>query len=76
MEEQDERARRRSNRRRVVEESIHYIFCILSVTCHAGYNIISKIALDKGMSYYVLVVYGYLFATLTTALLAFIFEGF
>lgn len=76
MEEQNERAQKRGSMRRIVEESIPYIYCILAVSCHAGYTVITKVALNKGMSFFVLVVYGYAFATLTTALLAFIFERF
>ncbi|KAK9285772.1 hypothetical protein L1049_024973 [Liquidambar formosana] len=50
---------------------------ILSVLCyllHAGANIVSKVSLDKGMSHYVLVVYGHALGTFATALLALLFE--
>ncbi|KAM1016323.1 hypothetical protein ACFX13_046769 [Malus domestica] len=42
--------------------------------CFAGFNVVSKVSLDKGMSCYVLVVYAHVFGTLATALLALIFE--
>ncbi|KAK9284846.1 hypothetical protein L1049_024026 [Liquidambar formosana] len=51
---------------------------ILSVLCyllHAGANIVSKVSLDKGMSHYVLVVYGHALGTFATALLALLFES-
>ncbi|XP_019074425.1 WAT1-related protein At5g07050 [Vitis vinifera] len=41
----------------------------------AGFNIVSKVSLDKGMSRYVLVVYGHAFGTLATALLVLLFES-
>ncbi|XP_062153469.1 WAT1-related protein At5g07050-like isoform X2 [Alnus glutinosa] len=77
MEEQEESVR--GERGRVKREEVYgelkpYIYCIFSNFCFAGYNIISKVALDKGMSRYVLVVYGHAFGTLATALLAFMFE--
>ncbi|GMN27262.1 hypothetical protein TIFTF001_001576 [Ficus carica] len=64
----------RSKREIVIEESKPYILCLICVLVEAGYNIISKVTLDKGMSCYVLVFYGYAFGTLATALLAFLFE--
>ncbi|KAK4594140.1 hypothetical protein RGQ29_017998 [Quercus rubra] len=51
-----------------------YIYCIFANVCLAGFNIISKIYLNKGMSLYVLVTYGQAIGALTTALLAFLFE--
>ncbi|EOX93233.1 Auxin-induced protein 5NG4, putative [Theobroma cacao] len=51
-----------------------YAICIFCNICFAGYNIISKVSLDNGMSSYVLVVYGPVFGTLTTAVLALLFE--
>ncbi|WRX11215.1 hypothetical protein QQP08_003702 [Theobroma cacao] len=40
-----------------------YAICIFCNICFAGYNIISKVSLDNGMSSYVLVVYGPVFGT-------------
>ncbi|PON40847.1 Plant-drug/metabolite exporter [Trema orientale] len=75
MEGQKERVRgMKSKREMFIEESIPYILCILCSFCGAGYFVVSKVSLDKGMSRYVLVAYGYAFGTLATALLAFIFE--
>jgi hypothetical protein len=77
MEEQEESVRGetgRVKREKVYEELKPYIYCIFSNFCFAGYSIISKIALEKSMSRYVLVVYGHAFGTLATALLAFLFE--
>ncbi|XP_017971806.1 PREDICTED: WAT1-related protein At5g07050 [Theobroma cacao] len=51
-----------------------YAICIFCNICFAGYNIISKVSLDNGMSSYVLVVYGPVFGTLITAVLALLFE--
>ncbi|KAF5480429.1 hypothetical protein F2P56_001179 [Juglans regia] len=56
------------------EEFRQYMYCIFANFCLAGYNIVSKISLDKGMSRYVLVAYGHAFGTLATALFAFLFE--
>ncbi|KAH7533635.1 hypothetical protein FEM48_Zijuj04G0152600 [Ziziphus jujuba var. spinosa] len=44
--------------------------------CYPGYNIVCKVALDKGMSQHVLVVHGIVFGTLATALLALSVERF
>ncbi|KAL5581568.1 hypothetical protein UlMin_014010 [Ulmus minor] len=74
MEEQEARLRGRSKREIVIEEFTPYIICVLSNVSFAGFNIISKISLDKGMSCYVLVAYGHAFATLVTAIPAFLFE--
>ncbi|XP_040371639.1 WAT1-related protein At5g07050 isoform X2 [Rosa chinensis] len=74
MEEQEERVKGSRKWDRVIEESKPYILCIFCNVCFAGYNIVSKVALHKGMSRYVLVVYGYAFGTLATALFAFLFE--
>lgn len=62
-EEQDER-----------EVSKPYILCIFANICFAGFPVVIKVSLDKGMSCYVLVVYGHAFGTLATALLALLFE--
>ncbi|WCJ39105.1 nodulin MtN21 /EamA-like transporter family protein [Euphorbia peplus] len=51
-----------------------YLLCVFCSFCFAGFNIISKVSLDKGMSLYVLVAYAYVFGTLTTAILALLFE--
>ncbi|KAG7986849.1 hypothetical protein I3843_03G102900 [Carya illinoinensis] len=65
----------RSNTKgKACEEFRQYMYCIFSNFCFAGYNIVSKISLDKGMSRYVLVAYGHAFGTLATALLAYLFE--
>ncbi|XP_059452355.1 WAT1-related protein At5g07050-like [Corylus avellana] len=66
--------RGRLKREKLYEEVKPYVYCIFSNFCFAGYNLISKISLDKGMSRYVLVAYGHAFGTLATALLAFLFE--
>ncbi|KAH7533637.1 hypothetical protein FEM48_Zijuj04G0152800 [Ziziphus jujuba var. spinosa] len=68
--------RRRSRREVASEECIPSLLCIFSAICYAGFNIISKVYLDKGMSVYVLVAYGHAFETLTTAFLAFLFERY
>ncbi|OMO69051.1 putative Auxin-induced protein 5NG4 [Corchorus capsularis] len=51
-----------------------YAICIFLNICSAGLNIISKASLNNGMSSYVLVVYGCIVGTLTTALFALLFE--
>ncbi|OMO88979.1 Drug/metabolite transporter [Corchorus olitorius] len=51
-----------------------YAICILLGICSAGFNVISKVSLDTGMSSYVLVVYGCIIGTFTTALFALLFE--
>ena len=56
------------------EEWKAYILCVFSNICFAGFNIVSKVSLNKGMSRYVLVVYGYAFGTLATAILVLLFE--
>ncbi|XWS47426.1 hypothetical protein CRYUN_Cryun14cG0151100 [Craigia yunnanensis] len=61
-------------RKLTIEGMKPYAICILCNIFFAGYNIISKVSLDNGMSSYVLVVYGHLVGTLTTALLAVLFE--
>lgn len=76
MEQEGRALRRRSKREIVIEESKPYILCLLCVVIEAGFNIISKVTLDKGMSFYVLVFYGHAFGTLATSLLAFLFERF
>ncbi|XWS47427.1 hypothetical protein CRYUN_Cryun14cG0151200 [Craigia yunnanensis] len=62
------------NRKVTIEGMKPYAICIFCNICFAGYNIISKVSLDNGMSSYVLVVYGHVMGTLTTALLAVLFE--
>uniref|UniRef100_A0A7N2R3G5 WAT1-related protein n=1 Tax=Quercus lobata TaxID=97700 RepID=A0A7N2R3G5_QUELO len=51
-----------------------YIYCIFANVCSAGFNITSKVSVNKGMSRYVLVAYGHTIGTIDTALLAFLFE--
>ncbi|KAK9284187.1 hypothetical protein L1049_023355 [Liquidambar formosana] len=51
-----------------------HILSVLSCLSHAGFNIISKVSLDKGMNRYVLVVYGHALGTFATAFLALLFE--
>ena len=77
MEEQEEGVRGRignSKQEKACAELKPYIYCILANICLAGFNIVSKVSLDNGMSRYVLVAYGHAFGTLATALLAFLFE--
>lgn len=47
MEEQNERAKGRSKRETVIEESKPYILCIFANVLFAGYNIICKLALNQ-----------------------------
>ncbi|KAJ0088210.1 hypothetical protein Patl1_33071 [Pistacia atlantica] len=58
----------------MLKELKPYILSIFCSFCYAGYNIVSKVSLDDGMSFYVLVVYAHGFGTLATALLALLFE--
>ncbi|KAJ0028033.1 hypothetical protein Pint_36472 [Pistacia integerrima] len=58
----------------MLKELKPYILSIFCSLCYAGYNIVSKVSLDDGMSLYVLVVYAHGFGTLATALLALLFE--
>ncbi|XP_065867334.1 WAT1-related protein At5g07050-like isoform X1 [Euphorbia lathyris] len=58
----------------ISEKLKSYILCVFCSFCFAGFNIISKVSLDKGMSLYVLVAYAYVFGTVTTAILALLFE--
>ncbi|WCJ39104.1 nodulin MtN21 /EamA-like transporter family protein [Euphorbia peplus] len=51
-----------------------YLLCVFCSFGFAGFNIISKVSLNKGISVYVLVAYAYVFGTLTTAILALLFE--
>ncbi|XP_065865378.1 WAT1-related protein At5g07050-like isoform X2 [Euphorbia lathyris] len=51
-----------------------YIYSISIVLCLGGFNIVSKVSLDRGMNQYVLVAYGFAFATLTSVVLALLFE--
>lgn len=76
MDEQKERMRGKSKRELLIEESMPYLLCLLCSIFGAGFFLVSKVSLDKGMSRYVLVAYGYAFGTLATALLAFLFERF
>lgn len=76
MQMEEQRVKGSSKRDKVIEEWKPYILCIFSNVCFAGFNIVSRVSLDKGMSRYVLVVYGHAFGTLATALLAFLFERF
>ncbi|KAJ0027241.1 hypothetical protein Pint_36500 [Pistacia integerrima] len=58
----------------MLKELKPYILSIFCSFCYAGYNIVSKVYLDDGMSFYVLVVYAHGFGTLATALLDLLFE--
>ncbi|XP_058004077.1 WAT1-related protein At5g07050-like [Hevea brasiliensis] len=51
-----------------------YLLCVFCSFCYAAFNIISMVCLDKGMSRYVLVAYGYVFGTVATAFLALLLE--
>ncbi|XP_010254268.1 PREDICTED: WAT1-related protein At5g07050-like [Nelumbo nucifera] len=59
---------------KVMERSQPYFLSIFSSACFAGFNIVSKVSLNKGMSRYVLVVYAHAIGMLTTAVLALLFE--
>ncbi|KAK4594143.1 hypothetical protein RGQ29_018001 [Quercus rubra] len=74
LKEESVRGGRGSTKQEVCKELKPYIYCIFCSFCYAGYNIVSKVYLDKGMSRYVLVAYGHAFGTLATAFLAFLFE--
>nr|XP_023905917.1 WAT1-related protein At5g07050-like isoform X2 [Quercus suber] len=74
LKEESVRGGRGSTKQEVCKELKPYIYSIFSSFCYAGYNIVSKVYLDKGMSRYVLVAYGHAFGTLATAFLAFLFE--
>lgn len=76
LKEESVRGGRGSTKQEVCKELKPYIYCIFSSFCYAGYNIVSKVYLDKGMSRYVLVAYGHAFGTLATAFLAFLFERY
>ncbi|XP_057831648.2 WAT1-related protein At5g07050 [Cryptomeria japonica] len=56
------------------EKSKPILAMIFVQICCAGMNILSKLALDQGMSHFVLVFYRHLFATIVTAPLAYILE--
>ncbi|XP_065872171.1 WAT1-related protein At5g07050-like isoform X1 [Euphorbia lathyris] len=58
----------------IESSKVAYIWCVFSSLCYAGFAIITKLTLDRGMSRYVLVAYGHAFATLTTAILALFFD--
>ncbi|XP_065866599.1 WAT1-related protein At5g07050-like [Euphorbia lathyris] len=51
-----------------------YIYSIFIFLCFGGFNIVSKVSLDRGMNQYVLVAYGFAFGTLTSTVLALLFE--
>ncbi|KAF2323747.1 hypothetical protein GH714_036808 [Hevea brasiliensis] len=51
-----------------------YLLCVFCSFRYAAFNIISMVCLDKGMSRYVLVAYGYVFGTVATAFLALLLE--
>ena len=80
MEEQAERTGRgitRVMRGKIIEEySKPYLLCVFANICFGGFNIVSKVSLDQGMSCYVLVFYGNAFGTLASAPLALILERF
>ena len=76
LKEESVRGGRGSTKQEVCKELKPYIYCIFCSFCYAGYNIVSKVYLDKGMSRYVLVAYGHAFGTLATAFLAFLFERY
>ncbi|XP_057831598.2 WAT1-related protein At5g07050 isoform X3 [Cryptomeria japonica] len=56
------------------EKSKPALAMIIVQICFAGLNILSKIALNQGMSHYVLIFYRQLFATIATAPVAYILE--
>lgn len=60
----------------IFEELKPYIMCIIANIFCAGFNIVTKISLNQGMSPYVLVVYGNAFGALASAPLALFFERF
>ncbi|KAF8412639.1 hypothetical protein HHK36_000607 [Tetracentron sinense] len=74
MEEQQESVNGRRSLGTVLEDLQPYILNIFANLCLGGFNIVSKVSLEKGMSRYVLVVYGHAIGTLVTAVLAFLFE--
>ena len=77
MEEEKEGVREgigNSKQEKLCEKLKPYIYCIFANVCPAGFNITSKVSLNKGMSRYVLVTYGHAIGTIATALLAFLFE--
>ncbi|KAF5725548.1 WAT1-related protein [Tripterygium wilfordii] len=53
---------------------IPYFLTIVSCLCVAGFIAVAKVALNRGMSHYILVVYGNAIGTLATALFASLFE--
>ncbi|KAL5581567.1 hypothetical protein UlMin_014009 [Ulmus minor] len=64
----------RRGRKIVFGKVLPYFLCIFCNICGGGLYLVSKVSMDKGMSRYVLVAYGYAFATPPTALLAYLFE--
>ncbi|URE21648.1 Auxin-induced protein [Musa troglodytarum] len=57
-----------------MQRAMPYLTMITLQFSYVGKNILSKVSLGSGMSQYVLVIYGYAFATLSIAPLAFILE--
>ncbi|PON52537.1 Plant-drug/metabolite exporter [Trema orientale] len=76
MEEQESRrsVRGGSKREILIQKSTPYLLCIFANICFAGFNIVTKVSLDQGMSRYVLLVYSNFFGILASAPLALIFE--
>ncbi|PON40846.1 Plant-drug/metabolite exporter [Trema orientale] len=75
MEEQDtRRVRVRSKKEILIEQCTPYLLCIFCNICVAGFNVVSKVSLDQGMSRYVLLVYSTAFGSLASAPLALVFE--
>ncbi|KAM6548664.1 hypothetical protein CsatB_020340 [Cannabis sativa] len=74
MKENETAIREKSRIGAIIVESIPYIICVLCSFSGAGYFLVSKVSLNKGMSRYVLVTYGFAIGTLSTALLAYLFE--
>ncbi|RWR73475.1 putative Auxin-induced protein 5NG4 [Cinnamomum micranthum f. kanehirae] len=58
----------------VYERAQPYLLSVLVSISNAGYNIISKVALEKGMSPFILLVYAQVFATVATGLFTLLFE--
>ncbi|WCJ39090.1 nodulin MtN21 /EamA-like transporter family protein [Euphorbia peplus] len=58
----------------LMERMKPYMYSIFVALCFGGFNIVSKVSLDDGMSQYVLVGYGFAFGTVTVAVLALLFE--
>lgn len=58
----------------VYERAKPYLLSVFVNMFNAGYNIFSKMAMEKGMSPFVLVLYAQVVGTIATALLTLIFE--